>query len=67
MIALETLFKYLSLIGSFTTIGTLLAMSFLLLDVEGKLSTSSGKLKRLLWGSALLWSIGSLGIGRAHV
>ena len=61
MIALETLFKYLSLIGSFTTIGTLLAMSFLLLDVEGKLSTSSEKLKRLLWGSALLWSLGSLG------
>ena len=61
MIALTTLFKYVSLIGSFTAIGTLLAISFLLLDVEGKLSTSSEKLRRLLWGSALLWFLGSLG------
>jgi len=61
MIALTTLFKYLSLIGSFTAIGTLLAISFLLLDVEGKLSKSSEKLRRLLWGSALLWFLGSLG------
>lgn len=61
MIALTTLFKYLSLIGSFTAIGTLLAISFLLLDVEGKFSTSSEKLRRLLWGSALVWSLGSLG------
>ena len=61
MIALETFFKYLSLIGSFTTIGTLLAMAFLLLDVEGKFSIQGYKLKRLLWGSALVWSFGSAG------
>ncbi|CAB5117243.1 MAG: hypothetical protein F2954_04340 [Actinobacteria bacterium] len=61
MIALGTLVKYLSLIGSFATIGTLLAMSFLLLDNEGKFSTQGFKLKRLLWGSAILWSIGSAG------
>ena len=61
MIALGTLVKYLSLIGSFTTIGTLLAMSFLLLDVEGKFSTQGLKLKRLLWGSAILWSLASAG------
>jgi len=61
MIALGTLVKYLSLIGSFTTIGTLLAMSFLLLDNEGKFSKQGFKLKRLLWGSAILWSIGSAG------
>ena len=37
MIALSTVFKYLSLIGSFAVVGTLLAMAFLLLDVDGKL------------------------------
>ncbi len=62
MIAFSTIFKYLSLIGSFATIGTLLSMGFLLLDHEGKLSTSALKLKRLLWGSALIWAIGSLGV-----
>ena len=61
MIILGTLFKYLSLIGSFTTIGTLLSMAFLLLDSDGKLSTQAQKLKRLLLGSALLWSLGSFG------
>lgn len=61
MIVLGTLFKYLSLIGSFVTIGTLLSMAFLLLDSDGKLSTQSQKLKRLLWGSAFLWSLGSFG------
>ena len=61
MIALETFFKHLSLIGSFTTIGTLLAMAFLLLDVEGKFSIQGYKLKRLLWGSAIVWSFSSAG------
>lgn len=61
MIALGTLFKYLSLIGSFATIGTLLAMTFLLLDIEGELSAQGAKLKRLLWGSALLWVFGTAG------
>jgi cytochrome c oxidase assembly factor CtaG/putative copper export protein len=62
MIAFSTIFKYLSLIGSFTTIGTLLSMGFLLLDVEGKLSTSAIKLKRLLWGSAITWAVGTVGV-----
>jgi len=61
MTALGTFFKYLALMGSFTAIGTLLAMAFLLLDFEGKLSTQGHKLKRLLWGSAIVWSIGSAG------
>lgn len=61
MTALGTFFKYLSLIGSFATIGTLLAMAFLLLDVEGKFSTQGNKLKRLLCGSALMWVLGSAG------
>ncbi len=61
MIALSTVFKYLSLIGSFAVVGTLLAMAFLLLDVDGKLSTSAQKLKTMLWVSGMTWTIGSLG------
>lgn len=61
MTALGTFFKYFSLIGSFATIGTLLAMAFLLLDVEGKFSAQGYKLKRLLWGSAMAWSLGTAG------
>ena len=47
MIALNTIFKYLSLIGSFAVVGALLAMGFLLLDSHGKLSTSAKKLHSL--------------------
>jgi len=59
MIAFGVFFKYLSLLGSFTTIGTLLAMAFLLLDTEGRLSTQAEKLRRLLWGCALTWAVGA--------
>ena len=61
MIAVGTFFKFLSLIGSFATIGVLLSMAFLLLDIEGKLSTQAQKLRLLLWSSAILWSFGSIG------
>jgi len=61
MIALELFSKYLSLIASFSTIGTLLTMAFLLLDSEGRLSTQAQKLRRLLWASALAWSLGAFG------
>ena len=59
MIAFGVIFKYLALVGSFVTIGTLLAMAFLLLDTEGRLSTQAKKLRRLLWGSALTWAVGA--------
>jgi len=59
MIAFSVIFKYLSLVGSFATIGTLLAMAFLLLDTEGRLSTQAEKLRRLLWGSAVTWAVGA--------
>lgn len=59
MIAFSVIFKYLSLVGSFATIGTLLAMAFLLLDTEGRLSTQAEKLRRLLWGCALAWAVGA--------
>lgn len=61
MSALGVLFKFISLIASFTTIGVLLCMAFLLLDNDGRLSTKAQKLKRLLRGSAFLWFIGSVG------
>ena len=59
MIAFGVIFKYLALVGSFATIGSLLAMAFLLLDTEGRLSTQAEKLRRLLWGSALTWAVGA--------
>jgi putative copper resistance protein D len=58
---LNTVFKYLNLLGGFATIGTLLAMAFLLLDVEGKVSTSSEKLRNFLKLSAAAWFIGVSG------
>ena len=61
MNALSTFFKYLSLLGSFAVIGTLLSMGFLLLDTHGKLSTSGLRLKKALWFSAIAWTIGALG------
>ena len=61
MIAFGVIVKYLSLIGAFATIGTLLAMAFLLLDNEGRLSTQAEKLRRMLWVCALAWSFGSFG------
>ena len=58
---LNTAFKYLNLIGGFATIGALLAMAFLLLDVEGKVSTSAEKLRNFLKVSAAAWFIGIAG------
>ena len=54
-------FKFLSLLGAFATIGSLLAMAFLLLDEEGKLSESGEKLRRYLTLSASLWAFGAFG------
>jgi putative copper resistance protein D len=54
-------FKFLNLVGSFATVGSLLAMAFLLLDVGGKFSTSSEKLRTFLKVSALTWFIGAAG------
>ncbi|MEN9736362.1 MAG: hypothetical protein RL129_1073 [Actinomycetota bacterium] len=54
-------FKFLSLLGGFATVGSLLAMAFLLLDSEGKLSTSGEKLRTFLKCSAATWCLGALG------
>ena len=58
---LSTTFKYFNLLGGFATIGALLAMAFLLLDVEGKASTSGEKLRNFLKVSAAVWVIGVIG------
>ncbi|MEY3636134.1 MAG: hypothetical protein RL147_563 [Actinomycetota bacterium] len=61
MSSLTLSFKYLQLAGSFAAVGSLLTMAFLLLDVEGRFSTSNEKLRSLLKISALVWFIGSIG------
>ena len=58
---LSTSFKFISFLGGFATIGSLLAMAFLLLDVEGKVSTSAEKLRNFLKLSAFTWLIGVVG------
>jgi hypothetical protein len=54
-------FKFLNLIGGFASVGALLAMAFLLLDVEGKVSTSGEKLRSFLKASAATWFVGAVG------
>jgi len=61
MSSLTLSFKFLQLAGSFAAVGSLLAMAFLLLDVGGRFSTSSEKLRIFLRLSALVWFIGSIG------
>ena len=61
MSSLTLSFKFLQLAGSFAAVGSLLAMAFLLLDVVGRFSTSSEKLRSILKISALVWFIGSIG------
>ena len=58
---LNTTFKYINFLGGFATIGALLALAFLLLDVEGRVSTSAEKLRNFLKASAAVWFIGVVG------
>ncbi len=58
---LSTTFKYFNLLGGFATIGALLAMAFLLLDIEGKVSTSAEKLRTFLKAFVAIWFIGVVG------
>ena len=59
--ACVTFSKFLNITASFAVVGTLLAMAFLLLDSDGKLSTSGEKLRSLLQISAIFWVIGNIG------
>ena len=58
---LLTGFKYLSLLGAFATVGSLLAMAFLLLDEDGKISRAGEKIRSFLTRSAILWFVGTFG------
>ena len=57
--ALVTASKFFSTLSSFVTIGALLALAFLVLDKEGKLSTSGMKIRSIISISALLWFLSS--------
>lgn len=56
--SLTTVGKFISLVASFSTIGFLLAMGFLLLDDDGKLSTSAKALRNSAAITALVWALG---------
>jgi putative copper resistance protein D len=56
---LVTASKFLALLSSFATIGALLALAFLVLDKDGKLSTSGKKIRSIVSISASLWFLSS--------
>lgn len=58
--ALVTTSKFFATLSSFITIGSLLALAFLVLDKEGKLSTSGSKIRLIISGSAFVWFFSSL-------
>jgi putative copper resistance protein D len=55
---LTTVGKFISIVASFSTIGFLLTMGFLLLDDAGKLSTSAKALRNSAAITALVWVLG---------
>lgn len=56
---LVTLSKFLSIAGSSLTVGSLLAISFLLIDEKGKLSKSALKLRSVIGFSSTAWVVGT--------
>ena len=58
--ALVTASKFFSTLSSFITIGALLALAFLVLDKDGKLSTSGSKLRTIISISAYTWFFSSV-------
>ena len=58
--ALVTASKFFTTLSSFITIGALLALAFLVLDKEGKLSTSGSKIRSIISISASLWFLSSV-------
>ena len=57
--ALVTASKFLVLLSSFATIGALLALAFLVLDKDGKLSTSGKKIRSIVSLAASFWFLSS--------
>jgi cytochrome c oxidase assembly factor CtaG/putative copper export protein len=58
--SLVTTSKFFATLSSFITIGSLLALAFLVLDKEGKLSTSGSKIRSIISASAFVWFLSSL-------
>jgi putative copper resistance protein D len=58
---LTTSFKFLNLIGGFSVVGSLLAMTFLTINKDGFLTTSGEKVRRLLKVSSIIWVVGACG------
>lgn len=58
--ALVTASKFFSTLSSFITIGALLALAFLVLDKDGKLSTSGSKIRSIISISAFAWFFSSV-------
>ena len=56
--SLTTVGKFVSLTSSFITVGLLLAMGFLLLDINGKLSDSAKSLRNAAALTSLVWALG---------
>lgn len=57
-----SLFKYLELASAFSIVGILLAIAFLLPEVEGYLQESALKLRRTLSPIAAIWALSSIGV-----
>jgi len=58
--ALVTASKFFSVLSSFITVGALLALAFLILDKDGKLSTSGTKIRSTISISASAWFLSSV-------
>ena len=58
--ALVTTSKFSAVLSSFITIGALLALAFLVLDKDGKLSTSGTKIRSIISISAFAWFFSSV-------
>jgi putative copper resistance protein D len=58
--ALVTASKFFSVLSSFITVGALLALAFLMLDKDGKLSTSGTKIRSTISISASVWFLSSV-------
>ena len=58
--ALVTTSKFFATLSSFITIGSLLALAFLVLDKDGKLLTSGSKIRSIISASAFVWFFSSL-------
>lgn len=58
--SLATINKFIGTTASFAVVGSLLAMGFLFLDNQGKLSTSTEKIRNFVGASALVWLLASI-------